>query len=72
MISQSPADMQDPMEMFVRTCMCVHVLNRSFTKITFLLHLMCSVYILFTIYNVNFYEINCITTWLKLNFKAQI
>ena len=51
---------------------CVCVLNKSFTKITFLLHLMCSVYILFTIYNADLYETDCITTWLKLNFKVQI
>lgn len=72
MMSKSPADVQHPMKMFVRTCVCVCVLNKSFTKITFLLYLMCSVYILFIIYNADLYEIDCITTWLKLNFKAQI
>ena len=74
MMSKSPTDVQDPMEMFVHTCVCVrvYVLNKSFTKITFLLYLMCSVYILFIIYNADLYKIDCITTWLKLNFKAQI
>ena len=64
------------MEIYVYTCVCIYIcIKQKFYKTAFLLQVMCSLYILFPMFNADLYllKIDCITYMVKtFDFKAWI